>query len=395
MPHRFARLLAATAEGGDRIPDAELLRQFTQDRNAAAFELLVRRHADTVWTPCRRLLRSEADAEDAFQATFLILARKAGAIRGTCVGGWLHRVAVRAALKLRARNARDPAATSEHLSTVPTPGAPDPDISGIVQEELAQLPDRYRLPVVLCDLEGRTYAEAAATLRCPVGTVAGRLSRARVILRDRLVRRGVAPILVLSVSAAPAGVVRAASVLAAGGSAVHPVVSSLTEGVLHAMRTPKWKMVAGLTAGLLVLAGAAITAYGSLPKAPTPMPSAPIPAPAAPPEKGEPAPKAKTTEELVQDAKARFAEFERLKLLLTEAELLNDRRDIYAAGRPGKEDAAALAKKVTELERKIEDLKPRQKFYADLFGISPPSKLPEGIKKIKEAMKKLEDPKSP
>jgi hypothetical protein len=160
------------------------------------------------------------------------------------------------------------------------------------------------------------------------------------------------------------------------------------------MSTAKWKMAAGAIAALFGLAGAAIAAYGSLPPAPTPAP-APMPAPADPPPKNEPAPKAKPNAELVQDAKDRLAEFERLMLLITEAELLNNRRDIYVAGQAGKEDAAALAKKVAELEQKIEALKARQKYYADLFGCSPPSKLPQAIKQIKEEMKKLEDPKAP
>jgi hypothetical protein len=249
---------------------------------------------------------------------------------------------------------------------------------------------------VLCDLEGRTHVEAAAALRCPVGTVAGRLSRARALLRDRLVRRGAVPVLVLSAASAPAGVVRAAVALADGGSAVRPVVASLTEGVLHAMSTAKWKMVAGVTAALFGLAGGAIAAYGSLQPTSTPTAPAPMPAPPAdPPPKSDPAPKAKTNAELVQDAKDRFAEFERLKMLITEVELLNDRREISVAGQPGKEDAAALAKKVAELDRKIQALKDRQKYYADLFGVAPPSKLPQALKQIKEEMKKREDPKAP
>ncbi len=257
MPRRFFRLLAAAASAGDHVPDADLLRQFAHDQNSAAFELLVRRHADAVWTACRRVLRSEADAEDAFQATFLILARKAGSIRGTCVGGWLHRVAINAALKLRATAARAPVAWSEHLDAIPAPTDPDRESAGAVQEELARLPDRYRLPVVLCDLEGHTHAEAAATLCWPVGSVSGRLSRARVLLRDRLTRRGLAPVVVLTASAAPAGAVRAASTLPIGGAAVHPVVLSLTEGVLSAMRLAKLKLTTAVvvSAGLLGLAG--------------------------------------------------------------------------------------------------------------------------------------------
>src|SRR4051812_48255288 len=103
MPGRsFLRLLASVAPAADPVPDADLLRRFARDRDAAAFELVVRRHAAAVWAACRRVLRSEADAEDAFQAAFLVLARRAGAVRGPCAGGWLHRVAVNAALRLKA-----------------------------------------------------------------------------------------------------------------------------------------------------------------------------------------------------------------------------------------------------------------------------------------------------
>jgi DNA-directed RNA polymerase specialized sigma24 family protein len=105
MARRFFRLLSAAAPAGDHVPDAELLRRFTHSRDSVAFELLVRRHADAVWCAALRVLRNEADAEDAFQAAFLVLARKAASIRRTCVGGWLYRVAVNTALKLRARRA--------------------------------------------------------------------------------------------------------------------------------------------------------------------------------------------------------------------------------------------------------------------------------------------------
>src|SRR5437763_16524847 len=106
MARRFFRLLSAATQAGDHVSDAELLRRFTRSRDSAAFELLVRRHADAVWSAALRVLRNEADAEDAFQAAFLVLARKAGSVRGACVGGWLHRVAVNAALKLKASPAR-------------------------------------------------------------------------------------------------------------------------------------------------------------------------------------------------------------------------------------------------------------------------------------------------
>src|SRR3954453_3325065 len=103
MPPRLCRILGAAAPSGDVLPDAELLRRYAATRDAAAFELLVRRHADAVWTACARVLRNDADADDAFQATFLVLAKKAATVRGACAGAWLHRVAVNVAMKLRAR----------------------------------------------------------------------------------------------------------------------------------------------------------------------------------------------------------------------------------------------------------------------------------------------------
>src|SRR5258708_38718960 len=104
----FFRLLSGAQPASDRVTDSELLRRFAIDGDSAAFELILRRHSDAVWTACRRILPSDADAEDAFQATFLVLVRKAGSIRNSCVGGWLHRVAVNAALKLQASCPREP-----------------------------------------------------------------------------------------------------------------------------------------------------------------------------------------------------------------------------------------------------------------------------------------------
>src|SRR5262245_16718921 len=207
----FFRLLSAATPAGDHVPDAELLRRFSHSRDSAAFELLVRRHADAVWAAALRVLRNEADAEDAFQAAFLVLARKAGSVRGECVGGWLYRVAVNSALKLRAVRAgsvsdgsglerRDPSLTLPARTALESA-----ETAAVVHQELSRLPDRYRLPVVLCDLEGHTHAEAAKVLGWPVGSVSGRLSRAHTLLRDRLTRRGLAPAAVLSACAAPVG----------------------------------------------------------------------------------------------------------------------------------------------------------------------------------------------
>ncbi len=156
----FLRLLHATADG---VSDAELLRLYAVEKDEVAFELLVRRHADTVWTACRRILRNDADAEDAFQATFLALAKKAGTVReaGT-LAGWLYRVAVNAALKLRSRTTRFEALSPNRIDATTPPESREPN--GMACEELARLPDRFRIPVVLCDLEGYTHAEAAKKL---------------------------------------------------------------------------------------------------------------------------------------------------------------------------------------------------------------------------------------
>ena len=273
MPHRFPfRLLSATPVG-DHVPDSDLLGRFVRERDSAAFELLVLRHAAAVWTACRRITQTEHDAEDAFQAVFLILARKAGSVRGVCVAGWLHRVAVNTSKNLRAR-CRPRSHQDGSLPEPPVdpgPGPEEAERAGVVQEELAQLPERYRLPVVLCDLEGHTHAEAAAVLSWPVGSVSGRLSRARALLRDRLTQRGLAPAvgaaLVVPAAEVPAGAVRAA-VAAVTGTATIPVsVSILAEGVLSAMRIAKLKLAAVVvvSTGLLVLGGGTLVGVAQMP----------------------------------------------------------------------------------------------------------------------------------
>jgi RNA polymerase sigma factor (sigma-70 family) len=273
MPRRLLlRLLASAPSATDHVPDAELLRRFATANDAAAFELVVRRHADAVWATCRQMLACDADAEDAFQATFLVLIRKAKAIRASCVGGWLHRVAVNAALKLRRRNARASTAEPQHLDAIPTLPAvvPDPERVTIVHEELARLPERERLPVVLCDLEGLSHAEAARVLGWPMGTVSGRLSRARAKLRDRLTRRGVTPsAAVLPALSVPPHLVPNALSLTAGAP---PAVALLTEGVLSAMRTAKLKLAAAvLTATAFVALAGLGTVFALAPAADPPV----------------------------------------------------------------------------------------------------------------------------
>ena len=215
------------AVGPDGGPsDAELLRRFAASRDAGAFELLVWRHAGMVKAAAVAVLRDKHLAEDAAQAAFLALARRAGRVRD------------------------HPAAR------------PDADELAVLHDELARLPDRYRLPVLLCFLEGLSHADAAARLGWPVGTVAGRLSRAKDALRTRLARRGLDPALAgLAVAGDgpfAAATTKAAVAFAAGETvSVSPTVLPLVHGALRAMTLAKLKLVAGvvLACGTLSVGG--------------------------------------------------------------------------------------------------------------------------------------------
>lgn len=239
----------------DGVPDAELLRRFAEHRDEAAFELLVRRHADMVWTVCRGVAGSHHAAEDAFQASFLALATKADAVRDH-LAGWLHRVAYRAALKAR------PNGRSELLQLEPTARDSIPirsEGTERIHAELAALPDRYRLPIVLCDLEGLTHTEAATRLGWPVGSVSGRLVRAREALKSKLIRLGLAPAAIaLTVAPLPAAhqLIRCTTTAATGG-AIPPAVAALSHGVLSTMRIAKLKIAAAVVCGMMGVAGLA------------------------------------------------------------------------------------------------------------------------------------------
>lgn len=188
----FATALTCLAEpDASGVSDSELLRRFADARDEAAFELLVWRHGGMVLGTCRRVLGRSADADDAFQATFLALARKAGAVRrGESLPGWLHRVALRAALRLRAAG-QHTLAEAIPLTEVAAPAEPLPDdTAAVLDEEIGRLPHKLRVAFVLCALEERTDSEAAELLGCPKGTVLSRLARARERLRLRLTRRG-------------------------------------------------------------------------------------------------------------------------------------------------------------------------------------------------------------
>lgn len=182
-------LLRRTPDG-DPLSDAVLLERFARG-DQAAFELLVWRHGPMVLAACRRVLRDGHTAEDAFQATFLVLARKAGSVRGA-VAGWLHRVALRVCLRMKRRLPPVSLNSDPVAATSPDPvGAAEQ--STILDEEVARLPEFLRVPVVVCYLQGHTAEHAAALLGIPRGTVLSRLATARKRLASRLVHRGVGP----------------------------------------------------------------------------------------------------------------------------------------------------------------------------------------------------------
>ncbi|MBI3407560.1 MAG: sigma-70 family RNA polymerase sigma factor [Planctomycetes bacterium] len=250
--------------------DGDLLESFISRGDEKAFEVLLRRHAPMVMGVCRRVLGNEADAEDAFQATFLVLVRKAAAIRPRgMVGNWLYGVAHTTALKARAMNAKRSAKERERAEGFRHKAAFQAweALHEVLDQELKALPDLYRSAIVLCDLEGRPLKEAARQLGCPLGTLGARLTRGRSMLAKRLGRHGFgvtagAVAGALAQNAASAGVpanvlattIKAATLVAAGqataaGASLTGVVPAkvvaLTEGVLQAMLLSKIKVLAG------------------------------------------------------------------------------------------------------------------------------------------------------
>ncbi|HEV3261721.1 MAG TPA: RNA polymerase sigma factor [Gemmataceae bacterium] len=238
---------------GAGLTDEHLLACFIEHKDEDAFAALVRRHGPLVWGVCRRHLNHH-DAEDAFQATFLVLARRAASIVSRpMVANWLYGVARTTALRAKVLAAKR-RLRERQVAELPEPEAV-PHGQGpwreLLDQELSRLPDKYRAPIVLCDLEERSIKEAARQLGWPQGTVAGRLARGRKMLRGRLARHGLAAAGgVLSQKAVSACVpaplqsstIKAATLFAAGQAATAPV-AALTEGVLRSMMLTKLKMV--------------------------------------------------------------------------------------------------------------------------------------------------------
>jgi RNA polymerase sigma factor (sigma-70 family) len=179
---------------GTTASDRELLDCFVKDRDSAAFRNLVGRHGPAVLQVCRGVLQDPHEAEDAFQATFLVLLRKAPSIQvPASLGGWLRGVAYRTAVRARCHAARRRVIERTRADVSPTAQFHEelaPEVRQMIRDELDRLPDSYRQPVTLCYMEGLTHREAASRLGWPVGTVKVRLVRGRRLLRERLDRRG-------------------------------------------------------------------------------------------------------------------------------------------------------------------------------------------------------------
>jgi RNA polymerase sigma factor (sigma-70 family) len=243
------------------LSDGQLLERFASGRGEAgelAFAALVERHGPLVARICRSILADTHEAQDAYQAAFLVLARKAGSLWvRESLGPWLHGVAYRVAIRARSASAlrkvherRHAEAASAHVGERPW----DEEVGPLLHEEVNRLPDRYRVPVVLCYLEGLTHEQAAEQLRWPVGTVRSRLSRGRDQLRSRLVRRGVAPAIGL-LGALSTTEAFAASRFAPGLAPAR--VAAWADGEVKAMTLTKLKV------GLLAL-GIAAAGVGTL-----------------------------------------------------------------------------------------------------------------------------------
>jgi RNA polymerase sigma factor (sigma-70 family) len=268
----------ALAQDGHGLTDGELLERYVNRRDEAAFTALVLRHGPMVLGVCRRVLRHEADAEDAFQATFLVLVRKAGALRARgLVGNWLYGVAHNTALKAKAMNRKRRTKELE-AGAVPKREAVEQvweQLQALLDAELNRLPDEYRAPIVLCELEGKTIKEAAGHLGWPQGTVATRLFRGRARLARRLARHGLTlsgGVLAAALShgsaavAVPATLVQAtiqsARVFAAGGALSTNVVG-LADGVVKGMFLTKLKAVTVSLLAVAILGGVGFVSYGA------------------------------------------------------------------------------------------------------------------------------------
>jgi RNA polymerase sigma factor (sigma-70 family) len=300
------RLCAGGSVAG--LSDGQLLDRFVSRRDEAAFAALVERHGPMVLGVCRGVLRDGHDAEDAFQATFLALARKAGSIRGASVGAWLYRVACRVARRANAGAARRRALEREALAMSPSTSSSEigavgigDDVRPALLEEVERLPESLRGPVVLCYFSALSYEQAAQELGASESTIRGRLARARDRLRSRLSRRGMtlAPAVLGTLliqqharASVPAAWAEAAVRSATTTGAASAAAVALTEEVLKTMAMTQLRTIAAVALTIGGMAGLAAWTFAAPrrpadpPKVADPMPQA-APRPAATPIAGE------------------------------------------------------------------------------------------------------------
>jgi RNA polymerase sigma factor (sigma-70 family) len=288
---------------GGQATDRELIERFNRDGSQEAFAELLARHGALVRAVCRRHLRDAHAADDAFQATFLVLIRKAGRVGWQeCIGGWLFEVATRVARKAAGQAVRRRVREGAPAGAASEPVAPDPapDLTAIqdaLEEELRRLPDRFRAPLVLCHLEGLSQDEAARHLRVTEGQLRGRLYRGKARLRERLLRRGFTlPVVLLALSgreARAASSALTASTLRLAGAPPETIpvaVQLLTAGVIREMTTTFTLRALVALLGALGLAAAGLAlcppaADSARPEtAPVEVARAAAPLPARPPE---------------------------------------------------------------------------------------------------------------
>ena len=301
MTTRISRVIqhlrrTALLQDASELTDGQLLGRFVSRQDVAALEVLARRLGPMVWGVCGRILRNHHDVEDAYQATFLVLVRKAGSIvPREMVGNWLYGVAHQTALKARATTAKR-RVRERQVAHMPEPVVTEQDLcrdlQSVLDQELSRLPHMYRVAIVLCDLEGKTRKEAAKQLGCPEGTLAARLTRGRVMLAKRLVRHsltvsGGAMAGLLSQQTASACVptsvvsstIKAVTMVAAGQEAATGAISVkvavLAQGVIHTMFLNKLKTcilavlltLVGVGGGAIALNGLARTGHAQEPAA--------------------------------------------------------------------------------------------------------------------------------
>jgi RNA polymerase sigma factor (sigma-70 family) len=282
LSHRYAGALTF-----DALSDGQLLEWFVRRGEEAAFAALVRRHGPMVLGVCRRVLRHAQDAEDAFQATFLVLAQKAPRLRRPeLLANWLYGVAYRTALHARQRAAQRSAREREAASMSNPENNPQVDsqeLRRLLDEELIRLPEKYRAPLVLCYLEGKTNEEAARLLGWPTGSMSHRLARGRELLRERLTPRLAAlsallPVFPLAEHLQPAAVplflvettVQAATIVvgskmaALGAGIISASVRELMEATLYSLAPSRWRWLLAVLLLALALFGLGVVSYAAL-----------------------------------------------------------------------------------------------------------------------------------